>query len=71
MLIMKLVVVCASLLLAIENIGANEVANNSTRREDNLQTYVIESSNRIEDESTTIIPPLIEGEPSAVSTIFN
>lgn len=67
---MKFSVGCIILLLAIENIGADEVTQNSTRKEDNLQTYIIESSDHFEDESTTIIPPLIEGEPSAVSAIF-
>lgn len=69
MLLIKLSVVCI-LLLAFESIGADEVAQNDTRRQNNLQTYVIESSNQFEDESTTIFPPLVEGEPSAVSVIF-
>lgn len=63
---MKFSVVCMSLLLAFGNIGADEVPKNEQRKEDYLQTYILEPSNDLEDESTTIIPPLVEGEPSPV-----
>lgn len=72
MSIVKYLVVCASVLLVFSYIAAAAEVPKVEKRVDNaFQTYVIEPTNDFEQQDvTTIIPPLVEGEPSPVSVFY-
>lgn len=65
MLIFKHLSLCAIALFVL--IDAEGVQKIGKREDEKIETYVIQPSDYIESEATTIIPPLVEGEPSVVS----
>lgn len=71
MSIVKYLLGFASVLLVFSYIAAEEIPKVEKRVENAFQTYVIEPTNDFEQQDlTTIIPPLIEGEPSPVSVFL-
>lgn len=74
MTLVKHLVGCASVLLVFSFVDAAEVRRIQKRTDDGAHTYVIEptnNNNEMEQQDvTTLIPPLVEGEPSAVSVFY-
>lgn len=68
MSLIKYLVGCATLVLIFNYIEAAGIPKTDKQKDDNFQTYVIEPSSDFEQQDvSTIIPPLVEGEPSPVS----
>lgn len=68
MLCIKYFVLFANILFVFAQPAAENPIKTEKRADDTLQTYVIEPSNDLESDVTTIFPPLVEGESNSVSS---
>lgn len=69
MLYIKFIILCVNILFVFAQSDTKNPLKSSDKTAEE-KTYVIEPSDDPESEATTIIPPLVEGEPMPVSFLL-